>query len=95
MSKITPDRFIICSNCNIIIKKFYYEIGFSDVICVNCLCEANYGFPEGKDEYIPCKHCLEPYIRWHRTENTLGEDIDGCFIHNTKTNDSMDFDFFD
>lgn len=96
MSKITPDRFIICSNCNEKTKKFYYEIGFNDAVCVNCLCMANYGFPEEKDEYISCKYCLEPNIMWHKTENIFGEIVDGCSIHNKKFNyDYVDFDFYD
>lgn len=95
MSKKTPNRYINCSNCNKSITKFYYEIGFNDVICIDCLVVANHGFPEGKDDFVPCKKCLEPNIIWHRTENILGDEINGCYIHNTNKNNDFDFDFFD
>ena len=93
MSIITSKHFTFCSNCNEITKKYYYEIGFNGIICMNCLCTANRGFPEEKDEYIPCKYCIEPYIIWHKTENSLGEYVDKCVIHNKKkiiSSDSID-----
>lgn len=94
MSKITPKHFINCSNCNKTIIKCYYEIGFIDVICIDCMVVANHGFPVGKSTYIPCKFCEEPNIRWHETNNLFGEKIDGCFIHNTKSDSDDDYNFY-
>lgn len=91
MSKTTKHRYIICSNCNIIIQKYYHELGFEDIICIDCLCEANDGYPVGKSVYVPCKYCIEPNIIWFEKKLSNGDEIDGCYIHNTICNIDEDY----
>lgn len=77
METITTTRFTNCTNCGKCVNKYYRDIKFVNIVCLDCLVAAYYGrFPAGKGVYVPCSICMEPRIYWYHIATFGKRNID-------------------
>lgn len=90
----TEKPFVVCSNCNNDTNRYYFEPGFKDKICKDCLIKTNNGFPDGKGVFLPCHLCKEPNIFWYykTTYGIIQKDCGGHFtdVDNMDLNNLFD-----